>query len=166
MQVSSIALPAQLKIALKTISWSLILKVLTEPVRNEQRELDFYRSGLAHALPPGLRPAHCYTIAEQTDATGRTEYWLWLEALAPQVGVRWTLDDHHRAARHVGQFQGAYLVDRPLPSARWLDLGGVRRYLAQVAPWVAQLQQHQNHPVVSRMYPPAAVESFLQLWQN
>ena len=58
----------------ETIAWSLILKVLTEPGGNEQREVDFYRSNVAQAFPPGLRPAHCYTISEQVDATGRTEY--------------------------------------------------------------------------------------------
>ena len=58
------------------------------------------------------------------------------------------------------------MVDRSLPSAPWLDSNGARAYLAHVAPWVAQLQQHQHYPLVRRMYPPAAVESFLECWQN
>jgi hypothetical protein len=150
----------------QTIPWSLILKVLTEPVGNQKREVEFYRSNLAQAFLPGLRPAHCYSISEQIDETGGIEYWLWLEELSAESGVHWTLDDHQQAAQHFGQFQGAFLVDRSLPSAPWLDSSGVRRYLEKVAPWVAQFQQHQNHQFVQHMYPPAAAESFLQCWQN
>ncbi len=107
-----------------TISWSIILKVLTEPVGNERREVEFYRSGIARAFPPGLRPAHCYTITEQINETGQTEYWLWLEEVVHQSGIGWTLDDHYQAARCLGQFQGAFVVDYPLPSAPWFGFNG------------------------------------------
>lgn len=156
----------------ETIPWSLILKVLTEPgeddppewLTNWRQEADFYRSELAQSLS-GLRTA-CYTVQEQTDATGRVSYWLWLEDLTTDADTHWSLEDYHLAARHLGQFNGAFLGDLPLPSAPWLNMTGTRRYVEAAAPWVTRLQENQDHPLVRPAYPPAAVESFLQLWQD
>ena len=86
-----------------SIACSLILKVLAEPVGNDKREVAFYRSTVAQAFPPGLRPAHCYAISEQVDATGRPEYWLWLEDVAPHARGTWSLDDHHQQQSRCGR---------------------------------------------------------------
>jgi hypothetical protein len=157
----------------ETLPWSLILKVLTQPEENDppewlsgwRREVDFYRSELARNLP-GLHTA-CYTVMEQTDATGKVAYWLWMEDLATAgADIPWSLEDYHRAAHHLGRFNGAFLVDLPLPSGSWLSATGTRGYVEAAAPWVARLPENQDHPLMRRAYPPAAVESFLQLWHN
>jgi hypothetical protein len=156
----------------ETLPWSLILKVLTEPQEGDppewlsswRREVDFYRSELAQSLS-GLRTA-CYSVKEQTDTTGRVSYWLWLEDLTTNADTHWSLQDYHLVARHLGQFNGAFLGDLPLPSATWLSMTGTRGYVEAAAPWVTRLQENQDHPLVRPAYPPAAVESFLQLWQD
>lgn len=154
------------------LPWSLILKRTAEPGADEpptpgdswRRELDFYRWELAGQLP-GLRAPACYAILEEKDAAGRQVYSLWLEEVQAETDGQWSPADYGQAARHLGRFNGAFLVDLPLPSAPWMNQSGTRGYVERAAPWVACLQENGEHPLVRPAYPPAAVESYLRNWQ-
>jgi hypothetical protein len=89
-----------------------------------------------------------------------------LEEVVDETDAAWSLEDYHQAARHLGQFNGAFLVDRPLPSISWLSQRGTRDYVEAAAPWITRLQENRHHPLVRIAYPPAAIESFLHLWQH
>jgi hypothetical protein len=69
-----------------------------------------YRSGLANALPDGLRMPRCYAIDEESD-----RITLWLEKV-PDVAT-WTADRYHRSARALGELGG--LVDADGARVRW-----------------------------------------------
>ena len=104
------------------IRWSLVLKVCRNPDSSDRvdpravfywkREFLANNSGLLDELPPGVRAARCYGAEERLDGTA----WLWLEDLTDTYGSSWPLQRYGLAARHAGQFNGAYLGGWPLPT--------------------------------------------------
>jgi Ser/Thr protein kinase RdoA (MazF antagonist) len=105
------------------IPWSIVLKRTRPPQGREQasddgckREVLAYRSGLLADIPGQLRAARALDVSE--DVHGTT--WLWLEDVVDSFGREWPLAQYRRAARHLGQFNGAYLAGRPLPAFPWL----------------------------------------------
>jgi hypothetical protein len=109
--------------------WSVVLKLCTsqlggaEPTDWDywQRELLAYQSGLLDHLPGGLAAPRCYGT-EQSPGMFR----LWLEDVTDVLGPRWPLARYGLAARHLSQFNGAYLAGRPLSLAVWLEVGWQR----------------------------------------
>jgi hypothetical protein len=53
-------------------------------------------------------------------------HWIWLEDLHDRYGGTWPRERFALAARHLGAFNVAYLVGRPLPRAAWLTGDGLR----------------------------------------
>ena len=114
--------------------WSLVLKMLrmvegvggTAPRdwNYRRRETLAYRSGLLDDLPGGIAAPRC--LAVETPVDGET--WIWLEE-ARQISPRWDMAQYGRVARHLGQFNGAYLAGRPIPERRWFTRGRVRSWL-------------------------------------
>jgi Phosphotransferase enzyme family len=93
-----------------------------------RREALAYESGLLASFTGGLRAPTCYLIAERTDGSVA----LWLEDLgAATPATSWPLARYRLAARHLGQAQGQFAVDRPLPDLAWLSRGWLRDYLSQ-----------------------------------
>jgi hypothetical protein len=70
-----------------------------------KRELLAYQSGVLDQLPGNVVAPRCYAIQELSDDS----YCVWLEAIHETNGS-WTMEEYHLAARHLGQFNGAYLV--------------------------------------------------------
>jgi hypothetical protein len=75
----------------KTVSWSLVLKLVAAGVERPshhaywQREALLYQSGLLDDLPDGLAAPHCFGIVATPDG-GRG---LWLEEIVEETGVDW-----------------------------------------------------------------------------
>lgn len=113
-------------------SWSLILKVIAAPERADapdtdphswiywEREYLLYAAGVPQSLTGALRAPHCFGVSQPTP----DRRWLWLEDLHDRHGRVWPLDAYALAARHLGAFNGAYLVGRRRPAAP--SLGGDR----------------------------------------
>jgi hypothetical protein len=168
------------------LAWSLIVKVL-HPLTDEflancvaragsgndlttlrdawrwDREALAYRSGLLDDLPAPIRAPRCYTVEERPDGT----IALWLEDVAPGAETAWTIEHFGRAARLLGRFQAAYLVDRPLPSLTWLSRAWVRAFVSWMAVQGAQvvLDPHKwEHPLVRRTFAASVVGRFDRLW--
>jgi hypothetical protein len=76
-----------------------------------KREALLYESGLLDDLPTGLMAPRCFGVVEQPDG----EYWLSLEEVNDDVGARWPLAHYGVVAHHLGLFNGAYLMGRPIP---------------------------------------------------
>jgi hypothetical protein len=116
------------------VRWSSVLK-LYEPsaatTRGElaraPREILAYRSSLLTVLPGHLRAPRVLRIDEGDD--GR--FWLWLEDVSDVHMRRWPLAQFGLAARHLGVFNGAYLVSRALPAEPWFNYS-LARHLAAV----------------------------------
>jgi hypothetical protein len=109
----------------ETFPWSVVVKRISKPDPAHdptgtadtpsawnywKREILAYQSGLLADLTGNLVAPRCYGVAEHPHG----EWRIWLEDITenPQC---WTLERHGDAARHLGQFNGAYLTGRPLP---------------------------------------------------
>ncbi len=154
----------------QTLSWSLILKTLN-PVPGEygpshwfywKREAEAYRSGWLENLPGGVAAPHCYGVEEQPDGS----YWLWLEEVEDDIGRKWPLEHYGVVARHLGQFNGAYLTGESMPTYPWLSRDGIRKHVESSAWAIKQLQAVQDNPLVQRWLPGDDAQQLLHLWEE
>jgi hypothetical protein len=152
------------------VPWSLILKTLCPAEDNTnvsawnyyKREADAYQSGLLDDLPGGLAAPRCFGVVEHPDGT----CWIWLEDVAEEIGSNWPLEHFGIVARHAGQLNGAYLVERSLPSWPWLSSGWLRGYIALSAPAIPLIRTSLDHPLVRRGWPGDASARFFRLWEE
>jgi hypothetical protein len=152
----------------QTIPWSLILKILRSGVGSAdasawdyyRREVDAYQSGWAADLPGGLGAPRCFGVLDHPDGT----CWMWLEEVAEEVGSQWPLEHYGVVARHLGHFNGAYLVDRPLPIWPWLSSNWLWHYVEQSAPAMEPLRNAQASPWGRRWLPEKDSDRFFHLW--
>ena len=139
------------------VPWSLILKTLCPAEDNAsvsawnyyRREADAYESGWLDDLPGGLAAPRCFGVVEQPDGT----CWIWLENVQDEIGPQWPTEHYGLVARHAGQLNGAYLVERSLPSWPWLSSGWLRGYVALSAPAIPLIRKHLDHPLARRAWP-------------
>lgn len=157
------------------VAWSLILKVIcpppdgTEADPNDwnylERERLVYQSGLLDDLPGGIVAPRCFAVFEPA----QDEFWIWLEDVLvvynrDDMSAQWSLERYRLAARHLGQFNGAYLCGRALPTQPWLSCEWLRVLVAQAAPAIADLPHALEHPLMRRLYPSDVFEGILRLW--
>jgi hypothetical protein len=148
--------------------WSLILKVLDEdsnrvdPAHPEwwRREAEAYSSGHLESLPAGLCSPRCFGVV---DYPGEG-CWIWLEEVTDTVGGLWPLAHYGTVARHLGQFNGAYLEREPLPQWSWLSRNWLRQTVEQAAPMLPLLRKSGNHPMVRCMLKHNGPEKLFSLW--
>lgn len=154
------------------LPWSLILKALQgggalasdDPGAWNywQREALAYQSGLLAQLPGGVVAPRCYAIQEQAD----NSVWLWLEEIHSSAGP-WTLADHALAARHLGQFNGAYLAGHPLPSPQpWMTWGRTRQWVDFTRPYVERSVQWAETPIGRRWLGQVGLARVYKLWSQ
>jgi hypothetical protein len=152
------------------VPWSLILKTLCPAENNThvsawnyyKREADAYRSGLLDELPGGLAAPRCFGVVEHPDGT----CWIWLEDVGEEIGPQWPLEHYGLVARHAGQLNGAYLVERSLPAWPWLSSGWLRGYVALSAPAIPLIRNYLDHPLVRRAWPGEASARLFRLWEE
>ena len=150
------------------VGWSLILKAFGAPAEGGEegdwnywkREAMAYRSGLLDDLPGGIAAPRCLGVEELADGIVR----LWLEDVAPANEEPWPLHRYALAARHLGHFNGAYLVERSLPDAPWLSSNWLRGWVAANEAAMDHLKRVLDHPLVRQVYPEGVARRFLQLW--
>lgn len=148
--------------------WSIILKGWAAPDSSTvasgwnwpHREMEMYRSGFLADLPGGIRAPTCYEETERPDGS----VWLWLEEITDNTEGRWPLGCYAVVARHLGQFNGAYLAERPLPEDPCISRSWLRGWVEAAAPAVAELANVPDHPLVRQVYPPHVIETYTRLW--
>lgn len=147
----------------ETEPWSVVCKVhnlsdretLTE--RESSREIGFYRSAVSDRAWGGFRPVRCLDVQSMAEPAS---CWLWLADLDDAFDGAWPLEQFERAARHLGQFNGAFLGD--LPTGEWF-----RPYefeFDRTAPVVAALSELPGHPGLERGLPPAVRGPLRRVW--
>jgi len=114
------------------------------------REILAYRSSLLADLPGPLRAPRVLGIDENEQGT----IWLWLEDQTDLYVRRWPLEQFGLAARHLGAFNGTYLVARALPTYSWLNpwLNRHRAGVEQVPGYLPELQRVTQLPPVQRLF--------------
>lgn len=138
--VSLVRIAGAARVAGQTAPWSLVVKSISEPAPSTdsadtahdpaawnywRREVAAYQSGILAELTGNLVAPRCYAVTEHPDG----EWRIWLEDIT-ESSQQWTLARHSSAARHLGQFNGAYLAGRPLPPAQpWLYRGRSRDWI-------------------------------------
>jgi hypothetical protein len=152
----------------RTIPWSLILKTLSPAGGSDdvsawnyyKREADAYRSEWFDDLPGGLAAPRCYGVVEHPDGT----CLLWLEDVRDRFDSQWPLEHYGVVARHLGQFNGAYLAGRPQPEWSWLSSKWIRKYVESSAPAMEPLRNSLAHPLIGRWFPGDDSDRFFRLW--
>jgi ketosteroid isomerase-like protein len=153
------------------LPWTLVLKALarTSGANSSpdpaawyywKREVLVYQSGLLANLPRELTAPRCFGVVEQPGK----EIWLWLEAIREETGRVWPLERYNIAARHLGQFNGAYLAGRPQPAQPWLTQGRWHDWESMAEPYFNDLHTWCQHPSAQRMLPEASIQGMLALW--
>ncbi len=157
------------------LSWSFILKIarLSEEAPDGwgadlhhfgywKREALVYQSGFLESLPGDLSAPRCYGVEEQSDGS----VWLWLEDIHDPVVACWSLSRYGQAARHFGQWQGAYSAGRPLPLYPWLRGGWLRSWVDHfdMVMNYAQRPHAWEHPLVRRTFQVPLADYLLRLW--
>lgn len=158
-------------------SWSVIVKVFGQTDTSKgpldtsdtpsdwnywKREILAYRSKLVTELSGNLVAPRCYGITEHPN----DEWHIWLEDIQ-ETSKNWTLDCHGTAARHLGQFNGAYLDYQFLPKEEpWMFRGRVRHWPALAAPAFDGFQRYALSPPGQRWLQPQNVDLMQQLLSN
>lgn len=151
--------------------WSLILKITSGNAQgsNEpaawnywKREVLLYQSGLLDDLPGSLTAPRCYAVKEFPG----DEFWIWLEDMQ-ETESDWTLAQHGLAARHLGEFNGAYLVGHPLPQAQpWLTRGRTREWVTFIQSIVEDNRQYAQAPLTRRWLSGDSFERLYEVWAD
>jgi hypothetical protein len=156
----------------KDSSWSVVLKVLLQPpdeaytndlstINYWKREILTIQSGILTELPGTLVIPRYYKVQELDNG----EYRIWMEDI-PEIESNWTMEHHQLAARHLGQFNGAYFVGHPLPKIEpWMCHGRVREWLESVES-KEQILTSYEHPVVKKWITQEDSERMARLWEN
>jgi hypothetical protein len=102
------------------------------------REMLTYRSGMLSDLGGNLVAPHFYGVTE----TLNDEYWVWLEDVQETIKT-WSMARYGLAVRHLGQFNGTYLVSRSLPEEKpWMYPGRTAEWVKVAERMFPDLQQY------------------------
>jgi hypothetical protein len=156
----------------ETVSWSLVLKVLGKTPEagsdNPQdwnywkREILAYQSSLLADLPRQFSAPRCFGVVEYPN----DEFWIWLEGITDVVGKDWPLKQYGIAARHLGQFNGFYLLGHPLPNYSWLTEGRVKNWLDIGEPTLRDLRSIVHNAPKQPWLSNTEINRILALWAD
>ena len=113
--------------------WSIVLKAVDAPLNDtnpaywnyHRREILAYEEGLLTNLPGSISAPRCLGITKYPNSV----CWLWLEDVVNPGSPPWSLTEYGLVARHLGQFNGAYLVGQALPNLPWLSQHWIQGWL-------------------------------------
>jgi hypothetical protein len=153
----------------QTQSWSTIVKVLRQATDQSniaspvywKREALVFQSSHVDNPTVGFVAPRCYGVFERPE-----EIWLAMEEVTDDIGKPWSLSRRGLAARHLGQFNGQYLVNRPLPADLWLTRDLFRWNLGKVAEDLSMLHSERDHPFFRMCWPGDLRNRVLDLWDG
>jgi hypothetical protein len=155
----------------QSVRWRLILKTVkgsptnsTNPQSSNywKREPLYYKSGLLADLPVGLCAPRCYAIREYEGS-----YQIFLEDLQDaKSGMDWSVESYWGVARSLGQFNGAYLVGKPIPTAKWIPRQWLRTVVEEAAPNMDLFFHSQDHPILKRAYRTIPIGMMRLAWEQ
>ena len=127
-----------------------------------KREIMVYSSGIVTELAGNLIAPRCYGVTEHPN----DEWRIWLEDIQ-ETSKMWPMERHGLAARHLGQFNGAYLASRALPQEQpWMYRGRAGDWIKQAAPMFERFQQYAASVSGQRWLTEQSVERMQRLLLN
>lgn len=156
--------------------WSIVLKAVRAPLNDtdpthwnyHRREILAYQSRLLTDLPGGLQAPRCFGVTEYSEGV----CWLWLEDVLDSVSLPWSLAEYGLAARHLGQFNGAYAAEHPLPALPWLSRDWLRGWLnyyeADCRDTLQLIRDERfwENPLLRNAFPQPVTDDILRLWAS
>ena len=155
--------------------WKLILKMFnhegegwqessTDPMAWDywKREWLVYQAPWIHDLREGLVASHCFGSGELE----KTAVWVAMEDLASADQRPWSPSHFSTAARHLGEFNGRFLLDGDPPADWWLSRGWLRGWTERAEPMITQLPSLADHPRVAELFAPSTIGLLLQVWEH
>jgi hypothetical protein len=156
--------------------WSMVLKAVYAPVNDtnptdwnyHRREILAYEAGLLSDLPGDLAVPRCLGVTEHPDDV----CWLWLEDVQDSASRAWSLAEYGLVARHLGQFNGAYLSGHVLPDFPWLSQnwlrGWLKHYEASSLETLDLIRDEHfwEQPLLRSAFPRRVTDGLLRLWSN
>ncbi|GAB4515159.1 MAG: hypothetical protein Kow0047_27100 [Anaerolineae bacterium] len=82
------------------------------------------------------------------------------------IGRKWPLEHYGVVARHLGQFNGAYLTGEPMPTYPWLSRDGIRKHVESSAPAIEQTRRSLDRPLVLRWLAHGVGEELFRTWEE
>lgn len=161
----------------ETSPWSMVLKAVQAPVNMDdptywnyhRREILAYQAGLLTDLPGDvLKAPRCLGVTEHRQGI----CWLWLEDVQDSTSPVWTLDEYGLAARHLGEFNGAYVTGQALPAHPWLSRHWLRGWLDYYDKGCRETidlirdDGFWEHPLLRSAFPRSITADVLELWEN
>ena len=155
------------------IPWSVVLKVVrssddsfggaadVSDANYWAREALLFESRTLQELP-GVRAPSCFGVDWRADTTA----CIWLEDVADSVGPSWPLSQYTRVARHLGEFNGAYLTGRPLPTSTHVSRHWHRSFVGDFAAAFDQLPRLRDHPLIRRCWPDTLLDRIEKMWED
>jgi hypothetical protein len=159
--------------------WSMVLKAVHAPVNDtdpahwnyHRREILAYQHGLLTDLPGQvLKAPRCLGVTEHPQGQGLC--WLWLEDVRDSTSRNWSLDEYGLAARHLGQFNGAYVTGHALPAHPWLSRHWLRGWLefydkgCRETLELIRDESFWEHPLLRSEFPQPITADVLRLWED
>jgi hypothetical protein len=157
------------------VPWSLVVKIFdlvgeglkaasADPATWDywKREWLAYQAPWLQEMQGSLVAPRCLGAADHPGVVA----WLAMEDLSHVDERPWPHTRFQTVARHVGAFNGAYLVGRPMPRDSWLSHGWLRGWTERAEPMVALLPTVADHAVVREIFAEATITELLRLWEE
>ena len=136
------------------LPWKFILKMFnhegegwqegsTDPTAWDfwKREWLVYQAPWIQGLLEGLVAPRCFGSGELAE----TALWVAMEDLTAANQRPWSLSRFAAAARHLGEFNGRFLVGSGQPADWWLSRGWLRGWTDRAEPMITQLPSLAGH---------------------
>jgi hypothetical protein len=157
------------------LPWKFILKMFdhegegwqegsTDPTAWDfwKREWLVYQAPWIQGLREGLVAPRCFGSGELAE----TAVWVAMEDLTAANQRPWSLSRFAAAARHLGEFNGRFLVGSGQPADWWLSRGWLRGWTERAEPMITKLPSLAEHPVVTELFAPSTIGLLLQVWEH
>ena len=112
------------------------------------------------ALSGSLVAPRVLGAAEPTSSTA----WIALEDLRQLDDRPWPLARFGTVARHLGAFNGAYLVEQTLPADPWLSRDWLRRWTGPAVPGLKHFPCVADHARVRQIFSDQQIAELLRFW--